>query len=146
MVSNSLLVHFQKQVLTDRSFLRCSYPRSEFITHCPTQISGCSVGCNGGGGHCCCGGPPGAGREGCQLSPVGLIFFSNLHRDTVMIMQARCTRDPRGWVGERSVAILDAALADKTSLDLIRKFIADPTCSSLLVQRTAIREDDEDDS
>ena len=55
----------------------------------------------GVGGHAGCGGPPGSGREGCQLSPVGLIFFSNLHRDTVMIMQARCTRDPRGWVGER---------------------------------------------
>ena len=48
--------------------------------------------------------------------------------------------------GAESVASLDAALADKSSLDLIRKFIGDPTCSSLLVQRTAIREDDEDDS
>ena len=48
--------------------------------------------------------------------------------------------------GAESVASLDAALADKSSLDLIRKFIGDPTCSALLVQRTAIREDDEDDA
>lgn len=47
--------------------------------------------------------------------------------------------------GAESVTGLDAALADKSSLDLIRKFIGDATCSSLLVQRTAIREDDEDD-
>ena len=48
--------------------------------------------------------------------------------------------------GAESVTSLDAALADKSSLDLIRKFIGDATCSSLLVQRTAIREDDEDDA
>ena len=48
--------------------------------------------------------------------------------------------------GLDSVASLDAALADKSALELIRKFIGDPTCTSLLVQRTAIREDDEDDA
>ena len=48
--------------------------------------------------------------------------------------------------GAETVASLDAALADKSALDLIRKFIGDATCSSLLVQRTAIREDDEDDT
>ena len=48
--------------------------------------------------------------------------------------------------GADNVTALDTALADKNSLDLIRKFIGDPTCTSLLVVRTSIREEEEDGS
>ena len=48
--------------------------------------------------------------------------------------------------GAENVATLDTALKDKTALDLIRKFIGDAACSSLLVERTAVREDEEQDS
>ena len=48
--------------------------------------------------------------------------------------------------GAENVATLDAALKDKTALDLIRKFIGDAACSSLLVERTAFREDEEHDT
>ena len=46
--------------------------------------------------------------------------------------------------GSENLGPLDAALNDKNAQDLIRKFIGDAACSSLLVQRTAIREDEED--
>ena len=46
--------------------------------------------------------------------------------------------------GVESVGALDTALNDKNAQDLIRKFIGDGACTSLLVQRTAIREDEED--
>ena len=46
--------------------------------------------------------------------------------------------------GAESVPALDHELANKNSLDLIRKFIGDSTCTSLLVVRTSIKEDEED--
>ena len=48
--------------------------------------------------------------------------------------------------GAENLTALDAALKDKNALDLIRKFIGDAACSSLLVERTAVREAEEQDS
>ena len=48
--------------------------------------------------------------------------------------------------GAENITSLDAALKDKNALDLIRRFIGDAACSSLLVERTAVREAEEQDS
>ena len=48
--------------------------------------------------------------------------------------------------GAENITALDAALKDKNALDLIRRFIGDAAYSSLLVERTAVREAEEQDS
>ena len=47
--------------------------------------------------------------------------------------------------GAENITSLDAALKDKNALDLIRRFIGDAAYSSLLVERTAVREAEEQD-
>ena len=45
--------------------------------------------------------------------------------------------------GSENLAALDMAFADKGAMDLVRKFIGEASCTSLLVERVAIREEEE---
>jgi len=45
--------------------------------------------------------------------------------------------------GAENQAALDMAMADKGAVDLVRKFIGEASCTSLLVERVAVREEEE---